>query len=208
LKGIEIMFGESVLKRIKRLFRSYKRGTFVSFKRPLAQTIDLLKPHSVVEFGPGHSTRLFLKHSNSEIWSFETSLKWFDEYKYEFDDDRCHLVYKESGWSLDEIYDYVKSADLVFVDGGDRPQALKFAYDLIEENGVVYLHDAHREDYEEGILTYPYRYFPERHSCILCKNEELFKQIRSSIKADYSCNCKYCSSHDRRAYFSRISQLG
>lgn len=201
------MIRKSILKTIERFVYFYKRRTFVSFKRPLTQTLDLLKPRSVVEFGPGHSTRIFLKHSDAEIWSFETNLKWFDKYKDAFDSARFHLVYKEPDWSLEEIYNDLQTADLVFVDAGDRPRALKMAYDLIGENGVVYLHDAHREDYEEGILVYPYRYFPERHSCILCKDEALFEQIKSSVKADYSCNCKYCSSPARRSYFSRISQM-
>jgi hypothetical protein len=159
----------------------------------------------VVEFGPGRSTELLVEHSEAEIWSLETSLDWYDRYKDEFDPKRVHVIHQDGDLESMASRAFSERADLVFIDGGDRLSALKMAYELVEQTGAVYLHDAHREEYEPGIRLYPFVYFPERHSCILCRHEQLHQQIRDAVVADYSCACQYCSSPERRAYFDRMS---
>ncbi len=182
-----------------------KRGTtFVSFITPLTKICQNILLETIIEFGPGYSTQVFLEHApNAKIFSFETDKKWYNTYKDKFDPTQVKVIYKEPGWDLKEMHAYGESFSLIFVDGGDRLSALEVAYDLIGDEGIVYLHDAHREEYEPGIHRYPHVYCPERHSCILTRNEALIETIKTAVPPDYSCNCKYCSSPDRRAYFSQ-----
>ena len=114
------------------------------------------------------------------------------------------VIYEQPGWDLSEIRGYEQNFSLVFVDGGDRVAALKQAYDLINDDGLVFLHDAHREDYEGGIRLYPFIYFVERHSCLLFKSKALYDKVKAVVPADYSCHCQYCSSDARRAYFAQF----
>ncbi|PID87015.1 MAG: hypothetical protein CSB13_01480 [Chloroflexi bacterium] len=184
---------------------SSKRGTtFVSFVTPLTEICKHIPLDTIIEFGPGHSTQIFLQHApNTKILSFETDIKWYNTYKDKFDPDQVNVIYKKPGWDLKEIYAYGENFSLIFVDGGDRLSALEVAYDLIGDVGLVFLHDAHREEYEPGIHKYPYVYCPERHSCILTRNKALLETLKTAVPPDYSCNCQYCSSPERRAYFSQ-----
>jgi len=200
-----VAFISSFLRRIRRDVRSPGVDTFHSFERPLTQLIRSLQPLHVAEFGPGRSTELFVQQSNAEIWSFETSREWYDTYKNRFDPARVHLIFVEDGGEVGEILQHSGTTSLVFIDGGDRLRALSQAYDLVGQSGAAYLHDAHREEYELGIRLYPFVYFPERHSCIMCRDEQVYRRVKGSVAADYSCDCQYCSSPARRAYFERMS---
>lgn len=196
----------TILKKITNCTRgNTKEGTtFVSFRAPLIRLCQAILLETILEFGPGHSTQIFLEHTTARIFSFETDLKWYNEYKAQHDPERVQVIYRPPGWDLNEIYQYGQNFSLVFVDGGDRVAELKFAYHLVAENGIVFLHDAHREDYEEGIRCYPFIYFPERHSCILSRNRHLYERIKATVPSDYSCNCRYCSSEARRRYFNQF----
>jgi len=182
-----------------------KRGTtFVSFVTPLTEICKNIPLDTIIEFGPGHSTQVFLQHApNAKIFSFETDKKWYDTYKNKFDPAQIQVIYKEPGWNLEEMHAFGENYSLIFVDGGDRLSALAVAYDLIGDDGIVFLHDAHREEYEPGIYHYPFVYCPERHSCIMTKNQALMEAIKTAVPSNYSCNCQYCSSPERRDYFSQ-----
>lgn len=200
----------TILKKLTDHVRGNSKGgtTFVSFRTPLIRLCQAIPLETIIEFGPGHSTQIFLEHTMAKIFSFETDLKWYNEYREQYDSERVQVIYKPLGWDLNDIYRYGRNFSLVFVDGGDRVAELKFAYHLIAENGAVFLHDAHREDYEEGIRCYPFIYFPERHSCILSRNKHLHERIKATVPSDYSCNCQYCSTKARRQYFNQFVQEG
>lgn len=195
---------KSVLKGMIRPHGKERASTFRSHERPLTELCRILDPKQVLEFGPGFSTKIMLENSQSKIVSIETSREWYETYRTEIPEDRVQLIYEEPGWDLGKLDRLTGHFDLIFVDGGDRVGELIHCFDMADENTVVYLHDAHREDYEPGIRKYPYVYFPERHSCILCKSAELDQRIRSAIPPDYSCKCKYCSSEDRRRYLAQF----
>lgn len=113
-------------------------------------------------------------------------------------------MYKAPDWDLNDIKKENIEFDFVFVDGGDRVKELKFCKQILSLTGVVFLHDAHREDYFDGIIAYPYIYFIERHSCLLLENKKIYNTLKEKIIPDYSCKCKYCSTEERRAYFSQF----
>ena len=185
---------------------SNKRGTsFVSFEVPLRQLCGLLKPRKVLEFGPGHSTKLFLEFTGASITSLETNVEWYGKYEEQFASDPVTVRHTPPELDLASL-GLADDYDLIFVDGGDRVSALRFARKAVKEGGVVFLHDAHREDYEEGILLFPHVYFPERHSVILTTNVEPFASLKQAVPTDYSCECKYCSPPTRRAYFEKFAE--
>jgi len=185
--------------------RDDKRGTtFVSFMKPLRQLCRHFPLRTVLEFGPGHSTEVLLQSSSATIVSLETNLLWYLKYLRRFSSERVRVRFGWPGKDLIQLGGQNRYS-MIFIDAGDRVSILGSVFDLVHPNGMVFLHDAHREDYEAGIRLYPYRYFPERHSCILFKSKILRDAVEKEIPPDYSCNCRHCSSADRRAYFSRLA---
>jgi len=160
----------------------------------------------ILEFGPGLSTNIFIKHTNSYIISIEQNESWYRKYKNAFPKERVKLLYIPDGLESNAVEKLLHDYTLIFIDGSDRLKALAFGYNQLSEDGVVYLHDAHREEYESGIRRYPYIFFPERHSCILTKDQDIYSTIRQRIPIDYSCSCQYCSSPSRRTYFEQFSE--
>jgi hypothetical protein len=181
-----------------------KQGTtFVSYQPSLVQLCQNFPLEQIVEFGPGISTRLFLEHSLAHIWSYETNLDWYRRYERAFDPERVVVVYCGPEWTIEQIGWQVPQVSLAFIDGGDRLQALNYFAATLPRNGIAFLHDAHREDYEPGLRAFPYHYFTERHSCLLFKDPELWQSARAVVQPDYSCHCQYCSTPERRAYFNQ-----
>jgi predicted O-methyltransferase YrrM len=194
---------KKIFRKIKRL-RGSKSETFASFKPFLSAVCDEIKPLRVLEFGVGTSTAVIKEHSQAHIISIEESKEWYEEYLSKFSDKRVELYHKAAGWSLDELKEYGGEYDLIFVDGGDRLEELKYCVNLLAPNGVVYLHDAHREVYEAGVRAYPEIFFPERHSCVMCKSAEVMARLKKVVVEDYSCRCKYCGTDERRKYFAQF----
>jgi len=183
-----------------------KNSSFSSYTKPLIELCKIISPGLILEYGPGLSTNIFIKHTKSAIISVEENFTWHRKYQNAFPEDRVRLLFLPNGFSGNNTESILNDYSLIFIDGGNRLEALEFGYSQMSEKGAVYLHDAHREDYEIGIRRYPYIYFPERHSCILSKDQEIYSIIKQRIPIDYSCSCRYCSSPSRRAYFEQFSE--
>ena len=183
-----------------------RKTTFSSYSKSLIELCKILSPDSILEFGPGLSTKIFIKHTDSSIISIEQNGIWYQKYNNAFPEDRVRLLFLPNGLRSNVKEDLTNKFSLIFIDGGDRLDALEFGYKQISSRGAVFLHDAHREEYESGIRRYPYIFFPERHSCILTKDQPTYSTIRQRIKIDYSCSCQYCSSLSREAYFGQFSE--
>ncbi|MCK4797241.1 MAG: hypothetical protein KAT05_07650 [Spirochaetes bacterium] len=136
--------------------------------------------------------------------SYETNKDWFDYYLKKANKKRVDLQYRKEGWNLSELDNLDNKFDFIFIDGGDRTNELLKCFNLCQEDGIVFLHDAHREEYKNGILKYPHYYFADRHSCIMCKNNLIYEKIKLFLPLDDSCTCKYCISEDRRNYFEEM----
>jgi hypothetical protein len=196
---------ENIRLKLKIVKWQRKRKTeFSSFERALVWVSSHRTLKNVVEFGPGYSTWLMLKHSDAKIISYETHPKWYRKYRDLFDAERVSVRYKEPGWDLSEIHELEDEISLVFVDGGDRVAILLEAVDLIPDDGIVFLHDAHREEYEPGVRAYPFIYFVDRHSCLLFKDRSVYEEVAAGIPPDYSCSCSFCSPASRRAYIDQF----
>ncbi|HUV12586.1 MAG TPA: hypothetical protein VMY18_03020 [Acidobacteriota bacterium] len=185
--------------------RDDKRGTtFVSFIKPLQLLCQRFPLKTVLEFGPGYSTEILFQNSSATIISLETNLLWHLKYRKRFDSERVRVLF---GWPGKDLVELGGEGpySLIFIDAGDRVSIMKGVFNVVHPNGMVFLHDAHRAEYEPGIHLYPHRYFPERHSCILFKSKNLRDAVEKEIPPDYSCICRECSSADRTAYFSRLA---
>lgn len=191
----------SVIAKMKyKLMKKYR--TFASFDEFLPKLTDLIGPSHILEFGPGISTKVFLNYSNATIYSVETDLTWYEKYKKKIKTKRFLIYYQNENSIPSEIQDF--KYDIIFVDGGDRVQALKIASTLLKKQGVVVLHDAHREDYFDGIIKYECGYLIENHSLVLSNNSSVLNQIKQKLVADHSCRCKFCSSESRIEYRKKL----
>lgn len=123
--------------------------------RPLLEKwCRAISPMRIIEWGPGESTCIMMKLCPEvEITSVEHNKRWFEEWKHL----GCVILReapeenrKDLGW-----LSYINAAegkfDLAFVDGRERVRCLKFAKEHLNPSGVAILHDAHREEYREGI---------------------------------------------------------
>lgn len=71
---------ERVLKTFREKTKDNK-STFSSFEKFIPELMEILHPMNILEFGPGISTKEFLKYSSANILSIETDPKWFKKYK-------------------------------------------------------------------------------------------------------------------------------
>lgn len=178
--------------------------TFTSFSSYLPALVKWARPERVLEFGPGTSSRIILESSNARILSFETDAAYYDRAKSGIRSERFDVRYTPNGPDFAALAG--SSFDLVFVDGGDRVANLIGAHPLLREDGILVLHDAHREDYLPGVQRYPHGYFIENHSLVLFKSRARFDDVVARFPPDSSCACKYCGTEGRIEYRRSVAQ--
>ena len=186
-----------------------RHNQFSSFRAYLPDLIEYIDPRQVLEFGPGLSSRLILKHSKAELLSFETHPGYFECARKDLADPRVDLRFAPAPAALSgpegaELAG--RSFDFVFVDGGDRVANLISARELLANGAVVVLHDAHREDYERGVRAYESGYFIENHSLVLFRDRDRHRQLIERFPPNASCCCKYCGTSARIAYRRGMSK--
>ncbi len=181
-----------------------RRTTFTSFESYLPELVKWANPERVLEFGPGTSSRIILDNSHARVLSFETDSGYYARAKAGIRSERFELRYTASGPDFAALAG--SSFDFVFVDGGDRVANLIGAHLLLRNDGVLVLHDAHREGYLPGVQRYPYGYFIENHSLLLFKSRERFEAVSERFPPDSSCACKYCGTEPRVEYRVKLGQ--
>lgn len=184
---------------------SKRNTTFCSFESYLPHLVRWLNPKQALEFGPGSSTKLILKHSNAQIISLETDPAYFEQAKRSIKDARVDLRYSPGPTDFAKLHGTM--FDLLFVDGGERVANLIGGRESVEHDGVVVLHDAHREIYLPGVQAYQHGYFVENHSLLLFKSRERFRDVLAAFPPDERCRCKYCGTPERIQYRRRVSEL-
>ena len=128
----------------------------------LEKYLARLKPKRILEWGPGHSTRIMItKAPKAEIISYENEAKWFHKRNREFGN-KAKIVLAEAPTEDRKQFAWKKYTDplvegkfdLIFVDGRERVRCMKTATKLLSKNGVLILHDANRGAYREGIALF------------------------------------------------------
>lgn len=135
---------------------------FYSYKDHLIYWLEELKPNQILEWGPGYSTTLMLKHSEAVINSVENNHFWSERARDAFKaEPRVHLYF------ISDLEEYVNAPadwglnDIIFIDGVERVSCLLKAIDYLSEGGVVILHDSERHEYDEGREPYQLIYEAE-----------------------------------------------
>jgi hypothetical protein len=183
------------------------RSAFASFRSYLAELVSFAQPRNTLEFGPGASSRIILRHSRSKLISLATDAGQYQRARRSIRDERFDLRYAPEPGALAQLTG--RRFDLIFVDAGDRVQNLLGARGLLEEDGILVLHDAHRPDYLPGVRCYAHGYFVEHHSLLLFKSRSRFHEVRAHFPADVGCHCKYCGTPERSEYRRSVAaELG
>lgn len=134
--------------------------------------LDLFrKPINALEWGSGKSTLFFssLLRQGSSWLSLEHDPSWFREIKTTIEmhpSTRASIIHIQPDRPFDGLTDgdfatfrnYVLSPvrtgstfDFILVDGRARVECMAVGWDLLNENGVMVLHDAQRKEYFPGI---------------------------------------------------------
>jgi len=183
---------------------SKRRAAFSSFRSYLPALVKWASPERVLEFGPGESSRLILENSNARVLSYETDAAYFERAKAGIRSERFDLRYAPEGPDFKELAG--TSFDFAFVDGGDRVANLIAAHALLSDNGIVVLHDAHREGYRPGVQHYAHGYFIENHSLVLCKSRARSEAVAARFPPDSRCACNYCGTEERIKYRTSLGE--
>jgi predicted O-methyltransferase YrrM len=157
-----------------------------SFETLLAHVCKKINPKQVLEWGPGHSTKVILANApEAKILTVEHELKYFKKASAEFGDhpnvEVVHRVISLKGghstgyinypiWRALEAGEELRKYDLIFVDGRSRFDCMVAAKLLLNPGGVVILHDAHRANYLPAVKSYPHH--------------KVFKELRTAIMSD------------------------
>lgn len=120
---------------------------FIDFITP-----RLTKDMVIFEFGSGSSTFFYSKRVNRVI-TVEHSIEWYEKLKKKLPAN-VELIHKE----LNANFDYAKSAigqgeqfDIIFIDGEQRNECIKYSISALKEDGVIVLDDSDRNEYNDGI---------------------------------------------------------
>lgn len=131
---------------------------FHSFSNILDSIMETFKPQNILEWGPGKSTEIMLRHGAPKILSIEHDKEYYDKMKERFPSiELLHLRINSHG-NADGYVTYPLTTgelyDLVFVDGRHRCDCLRVASLVVKDHGIVVLHDAERPVYKAAYSMY------------------------------------------------------
>jgi predicted O-methyltransferase YrrM len=157
-----------------------------SFETLLAHVCKSIKPKEVLEWGPGHSTKVILANApDVKILTIEHQEKYYKKVMSEFGDHPnvevvCRTLSMKGGHStgyinypifrLQEEGADLKKYDLIFVDGRSRFDCIIAAKLMLKEGGIVLLHDAHRGNYLPAVKSFPHH--------------KVYKDLRTAIMSE------------------------
>lgn len=131
-----------------------------SFEPLLRKYLNKVNPGKILEYGPGRSTEIMLEECSAEITSVEHHHNWYRKTKAKYPID---LIYKplirEDG-RCERDCGYATAGfdnapyDLIFIDGRRRVECVFVALQVLNEGGVIFLHDANRKNYRQVIDKY------------------------------------------------------
>lgn len=176
---------------------------FYSFERSIKAICKAFDPKTVIEWGPGFSTLLFVKYSNADIYCYEHFEYYYKQQKAWFENrykDKCenrikkhHLasVEKEQAsitYVNAPLNDFELGAvDVCFIDGLFRSECILIAKHLLKKNGIALMHDIFANHYDKDDGNFPYTFLKMEDDRIgaFSKSEDTinkFKEAFNSIK--------------------------
>lgn len=130
-----------------------------SFEPLLRKWLKNINPSSVLEWGPGKSTKIIHNECpNSKILSIENNkdywAKMAAEHPYSEIIFSSIPSYGPSDYSCWPLIHRKEKYDLIFIDGRQRVSCLVSSMYLISESGVIIIHDSERIQYKHGISLF------------------------------------------------------
>ncbi|MDF1813855.1 MAG: hypothetical protein P1V20_16760 [Verrucomicrobiales bacterium] len=149
------------------LKRSFRNSAFgLTYMPPVWELFRHSPPSSIFEWGPGRSTLFFAElFPEAEIRGVEHNRRWFancaqimEEFGARVQIEHRHLEIspaKAEPYVTHPLWNPDKKYDLVFIDGRLRCDCAVIAKQILSENGIVMVHDAHRKVYQPAYQLYP-----------------------------------------------------
>lgn len=150
----------------------------------IIEILQRLKPARVLEWGAGYSTLYFSQFVDKNVkwFSIEHNGDWAQRVKAMNTNPNVEIFHVKPDYfpwtdefndgSYSDLKEYIDFADrlgcldFIFIDGRARHEALRKAFQLIKDDGLIILHDANRYYYHE-----PFKLF---------KNQALFTDKRGN----------------------------
>lgn len=120
------------------------KNVLVSFKNP-----------KVLEWGSGYSTAYFSQFCKCDWTSVEHHSGWAKTVKGW---NLPNVTVIEAEQNSDRYFNIEDKFDIIFIDGRNRRKCLIKAKELLNEGGIVLLHDADREYYHSGFEGYHWKF--------------------------------------------------
>lgn len=152
--------------------------TWDSYKETLIKILDNFKAMSILEYGPGESTKIMQSyHSVTLIDTVEHNEAWAERAKQVFNN-KVKLYCEPEEFLYPYFSGRCDKYDLIFVDGLKRVECLMLAKFRLNKEGIIILHDAERNEYKNAINTFAFKFFEdEGHTCVLTNNQHLGVKI-------------------------------
>lgn len=145
--------------------------TWDSYKNPLLAALHALNPKSVLEYGPGESTKTFHAHESiSTIDSIEHSPAWAEK----LDRDKLFkmkLYVEPKHHKYPFVAGRINAYDLIFIDGIERPTCISLAGFRLNRGGIVVVHDAERLEYKQAYELWGLKYFVDGGHTVFLTND-------------------------------------
>ena len=157
---IRIIIGEHA--ELKRAFKNYAFG--LSYMPVVWEQFRENPPRRILEWGPGRSTIFFAElFPETKIDGIEHNERWFKKCRdlEETFPDQVKIVHRHLEISPSRAQHYVTEPlygkdkyDLIFVDGRLRCDCAALARFVLNDQGTVLVHDAHRKVYQPVYSLY------------------------------------------------------
>lgn len=131
-----------------------KSSLFLSFIPLLKKYLDLTKPKLILEWGPGVSTEIMMRHCpDAQIHTIEHDQKYFQQWRERFrDNSNIHVYFIPlDKYAIMPLFFRERGKfDFVFVDGRKRVACMQVALKVAKSGAIIMLHDSERPHYAEG----------------------------------------------------------
>lgn len=138
----------------------------------ISEVLEKLQPEKVLEWGAGYSTLHFpnrLKNT-AEWYGVEHNEEWANLIRRINKNPKVEIIHispdhfpwtdPENDGAYEDLKQYLEyptklgKFDFIFIDGRARRECLKKALEIINDDGVVVLHDANRKYYHEPFQSF------------------------------------------------------
>jgi hypothetical protein len=139
-----------------------------SYRVTLIKVLKAFNPYSVLEYGPGESTRIMQDHNSIvSIDSIEHNEAWAARLRDKLNS-KVFLQIEPNEFKYPFTSGRIDKYDIVFIDGVKRIECLMVSKFRMPKEGIIIIHDAERPEYQSAMSTFEYKFFTDDgHTCVL-----------------------------------------